>query len=523
MFMLDCNYFIIRARGAIEMSKGVTPMSRRWNFPNWLAPVLWLGLTALSSGCTTANPATGQSEFTPFMSPAKEREVGAQAHPDVVKENGGVYDNPELAGYVATVGGRLAANSEMKDLSFTFTVLNTSLVNAFALPGGYVYITRGILAQFNSEAELASVLGHEIGHVTARHTAKRYNRQMFAGILGAGLGAVTGSSYVTDLLGYGSQLYLLGYSRDQEYQADGLGVRYATRAGYDPYAAADMLHMLGVQAELAALVANKEGRERLPEFFATHPNSENRVVRATELARQTGVQPGERPRVRDKFLGEINGMLYGDDPAQGLLRGRTFWHPELKFTFTVPEGFQMTNSSDALVAKGPGGTAVLFTGGEVEPTDKTADYMQQAWKKIAGERAISNIDQFEINGMEAHTGSTQAVSSGKNVIVRIIAIRYSPDRAFHFAIIEPVEQATALDEGLRRMTYSFRKISDAEARKIKPRRIAVVAVKKGDTAQSMAKRMDYEDYQLERFLALNGMAKGAEVKPGDQVKLIVSE
>jgi len=189
--------------------------------------------TMMLQGCAT-NPATGRSDFTPFMSPAKESAVGKEQHPLVIKQNGGVLDDPKIAGYVAVVGGRLAAVSELPKTPFTFTVLNTPLVNAFALPGGYIYVTRGILALFNSESELASVLGHEIGHVTARHSAKRYNQQLFTGLGVALLGAALKNKGVSDALGYGSQIYLKSYSRGNEYESDQLGVRYSTRAGFDP-------------------------------------------------------------------------------------------------------------------------------------------------------------------------------------------------------------------------------------------------------------------------------------------------
>ncbi len=487
----------------------------------WLKPFFLISVLALAS-CTTTNPATGKREFTPFMSPSQEKAVGQESHPQVVRENGGVYDDPELAGYVAGIGGRLVANSELSDMEFTFTLLNTSLVNAFALPGGYVYITRGILAQFNSEAELASVLGHEIGHVTARHSAKRYNQQMFAGLLGAGIGIATQNAQLADAVNYGSQLYLLSYSRDQEYQSDKLGVRYMTRVGYDPYASADMLHMLGAQSQLAALLANQEGVEPQPEFFSTHPNSENRVVKANGWAEATNVQPGALPRHRDRFLAAIDGMLYGDDPSQGFVRGRTFSHPELKFTFTVPENFRMMNSSQALVAQGPGGTVVLFAGGQTIASDSTAAYLQKVWTEFAGDKALEDVQQTTVNGMEAYTGQVTATSNGKQVVARAFAIRYSPTQAYHFLIVMPAEQAAALTDGLRTMTYSFKKLSDAEAAKLKPLRISVVTIKRGDTLTSLASRMDYDDFQLERFLALNGLSENAVLKAGDKVKIVVA-
>jgi predicted Zn-dependent protease len=475
------------------------------------------------AACGTVNPATGKRDFTPFMSPSDEMKVGQQEHPNVVKEFGGVYDNAQVAGYVAAVGGRLAANSDLPQMEFTFTVLDSPIVNAFALPGGYVYVTRGILSLFNSEAELASVLGHEIGHVTARHTAKRYNQAMFAGILGAGLGVALNNSAASELFNYGSQLYLLGFSRDQEYQSDELGVRYMTKAGYDPYASADMLRALQRQDALAAKIAQSENSSRPPEFFSTHPNTANRVQKATDEAAGTGVPLGARPRLKDRFLDALDGMLYGDNPEQGLIRGLVFWHPKMRFTFTVPEGYRLINTADAVLAQGPEGAGAILTLNEVAAGSATSAAMATAWKAFAGDKALQEVDSLTINGMEATTGWTQARTKSGDVVARIVTIRYSPTRTYHFLMVTPVGLMDQLSEGLRRMTYSFRKIADDEVDKIRPLKIEIVTVRRGDTPTSLSKRMAFEDYQLDRFLMLNGLDAGAQLKAGDRVKLVVSD
>lgn len=482
------------------------------------------GLLALAlAACQTVNPATGKRDFTPFMSPSDEIKVGQQEHPKVTQQFGGVYDNPQVAGYVAAVGGRLAKNSEMPELDFTFTVLDSPIVNAFALPGGYIYVTRGILSLFNSEAELASVLGHEIGHVTARHTAKRYNRAMFAGILGAGIGIALNNSAATELFSYGSQLYLLGYSRDQEYQSDELGVRYMTKAGYDPYASADMLRALERQDALATLIAKRENSSRPPEFFSTHPNTENRVAKAEQEAAKTGVALGARPRLQDRFLDAMDGMLYGDNPDQGLIRGLVFWHPKLRFTFTAPEGYRLINTSNAVLTQGPEGDAGVLTISNVAEGASTADAMAAAWREVAGDRALAGVESLTINGMEAMTGAATASTQNGDVLARIVTIRYDATRAYHFLLITPVNLVDRLAPGLQRMTYSFRKISDDEVDKIKPLRLDVVTVRRGDTASSLAERMAFDDYKLERFLTLNGMAQGDVLRAGQRVKLVVSD
>ncbi|RMF09618.1 MAG: hypothetical protein D6763_07520 [Alphaproteobacteria bacterium] len=507
-----------RAERARHSGGGKAMITNRWR--RWIGTAL-VALTL--AACQTVNPATGKKEFTPFMSPSDEIQLGQQEHPNVVKQFGGVYDDPKVAGYVAAVGGRLAANSELADLEFTFTVLNSPIVNAFALPGGYVYVTRGILSLFNSEAELASVLGHEIGHVTARHTAKRYNQAMFTGILGAGVGIALGSQAANDLIAYGSQLYLLGYSRDQEYQSDELGIRYMNRAGYDPYASADMLRALQAQDALEARLAAGDARSRPPEFFSTHPNTENRINRAEALAADSGVAPGARPRLRDRYLDAIDGMLYGDDPEQGLIRGRTFWHPKLRFTFTVPEGYRLINTADAVLVQGSEGDGAIFTLSGAEEGAATTAVMATAWKQLAGDRPLGQVETLTINGMEAATGAARARTQGGEVVARIVTIRYSPTRAYHFLLVTPVDLVERLSEGLRRMTYSFDRIHEDEVDRIKPLRIRVVTVRRGDTATSLARQMAVDDHHLERFLVLNGLETGNELRAGDRVKLVVAQ
>lgn len=487
----------------------------------WRRGALGVMLALALGSCQTTNPATGKKEFTPFMSPNQEIKIGQENHPQVVAENGGVYDDAELGGYVASVGGRLAANSEMPNLEFTFTVLNTPLVNAFALPGGYIYVTRGILALFNSEAEMASVLGHEIGHVTARHTAKRYNQAMWTGILGAGAGIALGSPMVNDLIAQGAQLYLLGYSRDQEYQSDELGIRYMNRAGYDPFAAADMLRALQAEHALAELTAKGQKGQRPPEFFSTHPNTENRVARAEQKAAATGVALGDRPRLNDRYLGVIDGMLYGDDPDQGLIRDTVFWHPKLKFTFSAPTNYTLMNSAQAVYARGPQGNVVIFTLSSPNSSTSTDQAMRQMWAKFAKDLPLSGAERLTVSGMEATTASAVANLQSGPALVRIVTIRYAAEQAYHFLYVTPEKLVSATSEELRRMTMSFRKLKDDELNKYKPLRLRVVTVKSGDTAASLAQRMAYPDYKLERFLTLNGLSKSDVLKAGDRVKIVV--
>jgi predicted Zn-dependent protease len=476
--------------------------------------VVWL----LAVGGCSVNPATGKTDFTPFMGPAQEARIGAQEHPKMIEEFGGVYDDIELTGYVATIGGRLAANSELPDLEFTFTVLNSPVVNAFAMPGGYVYVTRGLIALANSEAELAGVLAHEIGHVTGRHSAQRYSRAMATGMGMTILDAWLGGGAASQAAQLGAHMYLASYSRAQENEADVLGIRYLRRAGYDPYAEADFLRSLSDHSQLLKQIYSPDSRERsLDQFFASHPQTSDRVL---NVIRAAGGVPEEEQtsRLRDRFLDQIRDMVYGDSPDDGFIRKQTFSHPDLGFTFTVPKGYRITNSPGAVLAKGPNGAMIIFDAAPQPPRYMgMADYLVGQWGK--GSR-LSDVETIDINGMEAATGWTTGKSNGQTVEVRFIAIRFSKGQIFRFQFATPVQWVTNMAEELQRTTYSFRKLSAVEKDELKPLRVRIARVRDSDSVSSLSAAMAYNDFKEERFRVLNALDGNATVTPGARVKLI---
>ncbi len=466
------------------------------------------------AGCST-NPATGQSSFTAFMSEEDELRVGREEHPKIIEEFGGAYDNPEVTKYVDSIGQFLASTSERPDLEFTFTVLDSPVVNAFALPGGYVYITRGLLALANSEAEVAGVLGHEIGHVTARHTAQRYSQSVLANIGLIALAIGTGSEALANLAGSGAAAYLQSYSRDQEYEADLLGVRYISRATYEPQAMATFLSSLAADSRLDAELAGRPGPADDYNIMSTHPRTADRVQRAIAAAGETVV--GNPMVERDIYLAKIDGMLYGDDPDEGFIRGRRFAHPKLKFEFTVPEGFRLYNSSAAVVARGPDGAGIQFDRASQAPSGDLVDYLAYDWGKNV---SLKNLERITVNGMDGATGTTRVNTQGGAVDLRLAAIRYDSGTVYRFLFITAPNQTAGLSDALRRTTYSFKKLSAAEAAALKPQRIRVVTVQPGDSVATLAARMAYGDHQVERFRVLNGLADGATLTPGQKVKLV---
>ena len=274
-------------------------------------------LAALLAGCAK-NPATGGTTFTGGLSQADEIQMGRQNHPKIIKEFGGEYGTPELKRYVDGIGQLLAKTSERSDLQFKFTVLNSDIINAFATPGGYVYITRGLMALADNEAQLAGVLAHEIGHITALHHARRHGQSLLANIGLTAVGILAGrqAAQVGQL---GAVSLLQSFSRDNEYEADGLGVRYLSRAGFDPAAMAGFLAKLRADTRLTAL-RRGESPDTVDQFnyLATHPAPAARVKRATALARQTNVR--NPMTAKDIYLSKLDGLLYGGDPAEGSSR-----------------------------------------------------------------------------------------------------------------------------------------------------------------------------------------------------------
>ncbi|MEM8934210.1 MAG: M48 family metallopeptidase, partial [Acidobacteriota bacterium] len=314
----------------------------------------------VSTGCAT-NPATGRSQLN-LYSEAQEIQIGQQADPQIVAQHG-LYDDPELARYVDRIGQGLAANSERPGLPWTFRVLDDPVVNAFALPGGYIYVTRGILAHMNSEAELAAVLGHEIGHVTGQHGVNRMSKAQFAQI-GIGVGAILAPDVARQVGGLaqtGMQLLFLQYGRDDEREADALGFRYADRGGYPPGAFVDMFAMLGASGRVA-------GQARLPTYLTTHPHPEERQRTAQQRVDQAPPEVRDRPYRRGPFLDRIDGIPFGPDPDQGFFVGRAFVHPDLRLRIELPDGWTGYNQRDAVIAMSPEKNAMIQLTLADEPT-----------------------------------------------------------------------------------------------------------------------------------------------------------
>ena len=453
------------------------------------------------------------------------RDIGEaqQQHPQLVAEFGGADTGPRGA-YVESVGRRVAAYSGVVNpgQSFRFTTLNSAVENAFAVPGGYVYITRQLMGLMGDEAELGFVLAHETGHIAARHAQARRSastRNSILGVLGAVLGSVVGGGFgnlISQGAQYGSQLRTLSFSRDQEYQADVLGIRYITAAGYDPLASSTMLAALGRASALETRVQGRNTRST-PEWASTHPLSENRTRQAAATAQQTG-KAGRGLRNRDAFLAQLDGVYVDDDPAQGVIDGRSFTHPDLRLQFIVPTGYQMQNSARAVTVAGSAGQAQFSTGRFDGNFGTYIDRVLYELTQGKTQVARGPLQSTTINGLPAAYMTGRANTSSGAVDVSVMAYQFDANTAYHFIMLTKAGQGM---EPFGSMLNSLRRITPAEATAIRPRIIDVVTVRRGDTANSLANRMAYRDYRLERFLSLNGVSSASALVPGQKVKLVV--
>jgi predicted Zn-dependent protease len=485
-----------------------------------------LALTA--SFAAIAFAGQGDAQRAPRAISQSAASQAAQQHPQIVAEFGGA-ETGARGTYVTGVGRRIAAASGVPGGGsgvFTITTLNSPVMNAFAVPGGYVYITRQLLGLMDDEAELASVLGHEVAHIAARHPERRQSRTTRNTILGALgqilVGAVAGNSGLGQLLqqsiGQGTQALTLSYSREQEFEADNLGIRYMTAAGYDPAASASLLASLGAATSLEARAAGRNDERSVPSWARTHPLSAERVRRATQQAQATR-RVGTGLRNRDQFLAQLDGVLVGDDPRQGVVEGRDFLHPDLRLGFTVPQGYGMQNGVRAVTISGANGQAQFSTGAY---NGDMGAYIAQVFRSIAGEQAgqlqIPQPRSTSVNGIPAAYTTARAQTQSGVVDVTVFAYQWDSNTAYHFVML--TRGGTGLGP-FSSMAGSLRRLGSNEVAAIRPRVIDVVTVRAGDTVQSLASRMAYNDLKLERFLTLNSLEANSRLQPGAKVKLVV--
>lgn len=488
-----------------------------------------LGLVALMA-LTAATPAInlpGPQAISP-----DDRATGGKAHPDMLSEYGGAYSGPQSA-MVRRVGLKVAGQSGISNVErdFTFTLLNSPVENAFAIPGGYVYTTRALLALMNNEDELAFVLGHETGHIAARHSAKRQQVAQRSTLLGALGQAVLGSVLGGGAMGQiGSQIgqaginrlvvgHVMAYSRGEEFEADDLGAVYMQKAGYSPAYASTMLSSLAAQT---GLEANLAGNARTtPGWAMSHPNPEARVTRALARAREMGVGAPAGSRANETFLLSLKGMIYDDDPEQGVIEGQTFTYTPDRLRFTVPGGYGMSNGLDAVTISAKGSQVAgqaRFTGAYKGNLNAA---LRAAFTAIAKDGQVGEIKGTPgtINGLSTLSATARGSNGATAMDLTVVAIAVAPERAYAFTVIQPAGRGLG---DLAPLVNGFRRITPAEAAAIRPRIVDVARVGPGDTVATMAARMAYTDNAAQRFLVLNGLSpETTRLTPGSMVKLVV--
>lgn len=444
--------------------------------------------------------------------------IGRRLHAKTVLAFGGEIRNPKVHAYVDRVGKRLIRTSGIHGVEYTFTVLNSDIVNAFSLPGGYVYVTRALVALVDNEAQLAAVLAHEVGHVTARHAVQRVRRETAVGIATGAAIPVIGELLSRAIrAGTGADIWLRRYSREQELEADKLAVLYLSRARYDVNGLAAVLRKLQAQSRLEALLAGRRNAASRYNALSTHPRAAARVRIAVAAA---GRRPGRGspPRVgRADLLDAINEMDIDGDRRNGFIRKGRFIHPVLGLQFDAPEGFRLLNQPRRVIGVGPSGTLMQVDGVRVQPDVEAVDYLTRSWGRRA---ALQRVQTLIVNGMPAATAVTGARLNGRRVILRLLVIKYQPLRFYRFVFLSPAKLARRFDPIYRRAAMSFRKIGPAEAARARPLRLRIATVRKRDTIQSLAARMAYDRYRLQRFIVLNGLSRARPLRPGSKVKLI---
>ena len=495
--------------------------SRKFAFSTIAAAAL------LGCGTQTVNPVTGQQERS-VMNEQQEIQAGAQAHQEVLKEYG-VLKNDRVQAYVNDIGQRLAKLSHRSQLKWTFTVLDSPEINAFALPGGYVYITRGIMAYLDSEADLAGVMGHEIGHVTARHGAQRATRQQNAalvGLLGGVLGAVLdskGGGGIGQQIGEVSQQaaagYVAKYGREQELQADGLGAEYLSRVNYDPRNMIDVIRVLKDQERFAQEVARAEGRP-VPQggnsWLASHPSNDERLNAINRIAAQYQVNKNYADEGRIRYLQTISGMAYGESPEQGLTRGRNFYHSSLNFAMTAPAGWRIVNDAEQLNVVTPAGDAALIV--QLAPPNAGRNHdeiIRNVVKPVSG-----RADKYTVNGLQAthFTGAVQAQGGQRGAELTVI----TGAAGQNFLMIYASNDAATLQRnraGLKEAESSFRGITAQDAGAAKPWTLRTTNLPR-DGFAGLARSAPMATLPEQQLKLMNGVYSSGAVQPGALVKVV---
>ena len=423
----------------------------------------------------------------------------------------GDYKDPPAERYLNDVLAKLAKADEHPGEPYRVTILNSPIVNAFALPPRELFVTRGLLALANDGSEVAAVMAHEIAHLTARHAARREEEEKRAAVI-TQAASVVQDKKKSEEVEASAQRTIATFSRQQELEADQIGIRTVARAGYDPYGAARFLSALGRSSTMrGALIGQNAGPER-PDILATHPSTPERVSLARAAARQIGA-PGVGMRDRNAYLSAIDGLAFGDPPSEGMARGRKFLHARLGFVFMAPDGFALENASKAALGVSADGDEALRLDSVKAPAGMSLEaYMGSDWIEGVDPATIETLD---VNGVPAAIASAKAGEWS----FRLAILRFDPGELVRL-IYAARKPSPETEKRFREALASFRRASPEDLRALRPQRLDVVTAKPGDTVDSIADKMATGEPKAELFRLINGLEAGAGVETGERYKIV---
>ncbi len=474
----------------------------------------------LALGLAGTGPALGAKDEKP-QKDSKDVRTAKQMHVAFTQQMG-VHSDLELQEYVQRVGEKLAAVSEMPGLEWHFTIVDTDDVNAFATMGGYVYISRGILPYFQNEADLAAVLGHEIGHITAEHLKKQQRKGMMSGLASAATAIFTGMPALADLTSMAGQAIISGYGRDAELEADRLGANYLGKSGYDPEAMIRVIATLKAQDTFERERARLEGREpRLYHgVFASHPDNDTRLQQAVASAGRKPAMEAGGANNAEGFLRAIEGLPVGSSARQGMVRDNRFYHSDMQFTLAFPRGWQVVNEPDKILAIAPKKEHYLEIRTQAPPADLT-DPREFAQRGLSNKR-LTRVESLDVNGLKAWTAIVRGDPSpyGKATSVRYTIIYYGNLMWIFKGASRAGVEAPAGDAFFLSTANTFRRMRANEFQLAEPNRLHVMRAADGTTIEALAKDSPIKQYPLQQLRLINNLYPDGEPKPGDLVKTV---
>lgn len=479
------------------------------------APLL---MACALAGCAS-NPVTGGPDLV-FSSEKSEIEKAKQRHPRMLQQFGGAYEDVQLQQYVNEVGQRAAKAGERPELTYTFTVLDSEDINAFTTGGGYVYITRGILNYLNSEAELFAVLGHEIGHINARHPVRQETQSTLSSIGAKAVGIFTGSGDLADLADYAGTALVTGYGRDMELEADRLGAQYLQKTGLAPEHMIDVVRLLKNQEMFEVQRAREE--QRKPRIyhgvFATHPDNDQRLSEVVKAAEKLGSTVNNDQPERERYLKAIDGLPMGNSRAQGVLKGNRFYHASLGFTVAFPTGWAVENSRDRLMAIAPKKDSVLQLQTQAPPPNTTP---QAFLSRLLAQSNAGQGEAIEINGLQGYTAVVRSAKTDFGVVpVRYVVIYYN-NLAYIFAGASKASTGVpSADTLFMSTTKTFRRIKDGEVAQAEPYKIKTIRATADTRIAELAKASPIKEYPAQVLRLMNDLYPDKEPKPGQLLKIV---